>query len=190
MQWLFCIPALMAIAFGAAEFAHAQGPQDDYRRALIRTLRLAKAERVALKRFSASERDPQLASCIDRLATDERLEADLLPLIGRSVPTADSARPILAFLASSPGRKFGAAVERREPELKPELRRPIILPGGVPMSWDELTADEAREINAFFQSDHGAALLGILRETTGFGRLTRSLSQRKAFAAECGIGVK
>ena len=188
MRWLVCVPAFVAIGLGVAEFAHAQGPQDDYSRALIRTLRLTKAERVALKRFAAGE--PRLAPCIDRLATDERLEAELLPVIARSVPTPERARPILAFLASPSGRKFSEAVERREPEFKPALRRPIILPGGVPMSWDELTADDAREINTFFQSDHGAALLGILRETTGFGRLTRSLSQRKAFAAECGIGVK
>ena len=190
MQWLFCIPALMAIGLGAAEFAHAQELQDDYRRTLIRTLRLIKAERVALKRFSASERDPQLASCIDRLVTGERLEAELLPVVGRSVPTPEKARPILAFLASPPGRKFSEAVERREPEFKPALRRPIILPGGVPMSHDELTTNESREIDDFFRTDQGAALLGILRETTGFGRLTRSLSQRKAFAAECGISVK
>jgi hypothetical protein len=145
---------------------------------------------VALKRFSASERDPQLASCIDRLATDERLEAELLPVIARSVPTPDGARPILAFLATPSGRKFSGAVERREPEFKPALRRPIILPGGVPVSYDELTADEAREIDDFFRSQHGVALLGILRDTTGFGQLAQSLAQRKAFAAECGIGVK
>jgi hypothetical protein len=175
----------MAIGLSVVECAHAQ---DDFRRTLIRTLRLTKTERVALKRFAASE--PQLAPCIDRLATDERLEADLLPVIGRSVPTLESARPILAFLLSSTGRKFSAAVERRQPELKPTLLRPIVLPGGVPVSSNELTSEETREINDFFRSDPGTALLSILRETAGFAQLTRGLSQRKTFAAECGITVR
>jgi hypothetical protein len=182
---VFLLTSAVAPSFGVVESAHAQ---DDYKRTLIHTLRLTKTERVALKRFAAS--DPQLAPCIDRLATDERLEADLLPVIGRSVPTPESARPILAFLSSSTGRKFSAAVERRQPELKPTLLRPIVLPGGVPMSSSELTPEETREINDFFRSDHGAALLSILRETAGFAQLTRGLSQRKTFAAECGISVR
>jgi hypothetical protein len=188
MKWHSCLPALIAIGLGAVEPAHAQAPQNDYGRALIQTLRLTKAQRVALKRVSAAE--AQLAPCFDRLATDERLEADLLPLIARSVPTPDRARPILAFLATSAGRKFSVAVERREPEFKPALRRPVILPGGVPMSPDELTIDEAREIDDFFRSDQGAPLLAILKDTTGFAQLTRTLSLRKTFAAECGIGVR
>ena len=188
MKWHLCVPALMALGLGAVEPAHAQGPQDDYRRALIQTLGLTKAARAAVKRLSAGE--AQLAACLDRLATDERLEADLLPVIARSVPTADRARPILAFLATSTGRKFSVAVERREPEFKPALRRPVILPGGVPMSSDELTTDEARALDDFFRSDQGAPLLTILKETTGFAQLTRTLSLRKTFAAECGIGVR
>src|SRR5262245_35394910 len=114
MRWYFCLPVLTAIGLSVVVCAHAQ---DDYRRTLIRALQLTKAERVALKRLVASER--QLAPCIDRLATDERLEADLLPVVGRSVPTPESARPILAFLLSSTGKKFSAVVERRQPELKP-----------------------------------------------------------------------
>jgi hypothetical protein len=188
MKWHLCVPALMAIGLGAVEPAHAQAPQNDDRRALIQTLRLAKAERVALKRLSAAE--PQLAACFERLATDERLEADLLPVVARSVPTADRARPILAFLATSAGRTYSAAVERREPEFKPALKRPVILPGGVPVSADELTTDEARAIDDFFRSDQGAPLLAILKDTTGFTQLTRMLSLRKTLAAECGMGVR
>src|SRR5262245_45730351 len=188
MNRYLCVPALMTIGLWGVAPVHAQTPQDDYGRTLIQALRLTKAQRVALKRVSTAE--PQLAPCFNRLATDKRLEADLLPVISRSVPTPESARPILAFLASSPGTKFSAAVERREPEFKPALRRPIILPGGVPMSSDELTTDEAGEIKDFLRSDHGAPLLSILQETTGFAQLTRSLSQRKTFAAECGISVR
>lgn len=186
MRWYFCAAALAAIVFCVLKSPHAEEVQDSYARKIIRSLGLTKAQRVALKRFG----DPKLAPCLDRLATDERLETDLLPVISRSVPTTDSARPILAFLTNSTGRKFSAAVERREPEFKPALRRPIILPGGVPMSSGELTIDERREINDFLQSQHGAPLLSILHETTGFPQLSRSLSQRKTFAAECGIDVK
>jgi len=193
MKWHACLPVLMAIGLGAVEPAHAQAPQDDYRRALIQTLRLAKAERVAVKRLAVAE-PPQsrqrLVPCLDRLATDEHLEAALLPVIERSVPTPDRARPILAFLATSTGRKFSAAVERRQPELKPPLWRPVILPGGVPMSANELTTDEARELDDFFRSDQGAPLLAILKDTAGFAQLTRLLVLRKTFAAECGIDVR
>ena len=193
MKWHACLPALMAIGLGAVEPAQAQGPQDDYRRALIQTLRLAKAERVAVKRMAAAE-PPQsaarVAPCLDRLATDERLEAEFMPVVERSVPTPDRARPILAFLATPAGRKFSAAVERRHPEFKPAMWRAMILPGGVPMSANELTTDEAREIGDFFRSDQGAPLLAILKDTAGFAQLTRALALRKTFAAECGIDVK
>jgi hypothetical protein len=192
MKWHSCLPALVAIGLGAAEPAQAQGPKDDYRRALIQTLRLAKTERASIKRLSAAvpQTAAQLAPCLDRLATDERLEAELMPVIARSVPTPDHARPILAFLATSAGRKFSAAVERRDPEFKPALWRPVILPGVVPMSTNELTTDEAREIGDFFRSDQGAPLLALLKDTGGFAQLTRALTLRKTFAAECGIDVK
>ena len=192
MKWQWYVPALMAVGLGAVEPAHAQGPQNDYGRALIQTLRLAKTERASVKRLSAAEPQsgPRLAPCLDRLATDERLEAELMPVIARSVPTPDRARPILAFLATSAGRKFGAAVERRDPQFKPALVRPVILPGGVPMSVDELTSDEARAIDDFFRSDQGVPLLAILKDTAGFAQLTRTLSLRKTFAAECGIDVR
>jgi hypothetical protein len=185
-----CVPALIAIGLGAVDLAHAQKSQDDDRRALIQTLRLVKAQRAALKRTSAEAREAPLAACFDRLATDERLEADLMPVITRSVATPESARPILAFLATPAGRKLGAAVERREPEFKPALTRPVILPGGVPMSADELATDEGRAIGDFLRSDQGAALVAILKDTTGFAQLIRILALRKTLAAECGIGVR
>lgn len=188
MNRYLCLAAILAIGLGAVEPAYAQGPPDDYARTLIQTLRLTKAQRVALKRVSSGE--PKLTPCFDRLATDERLEAELVPVIVLSVPTPDSARPILAFLATPTGRMFSAAVERREPEFKPALRRPIILPGGVPMSLDELTTNQAREIDEFLRSVQGAPLLSVLKETAGFPQLARTLSQRKTFAAECGIGVR
>src|SRR5262249_12477044 len=151
MKRYLCVPALLAIGIGAVELgflpAHAQGSQPDYRRAVIQSLQLAKVQRVVLKRLAAAER--QLAPCFDRLATDERLEADLLPLIARAIPTPERAQPILAFLATPAGKKFGVAVERREPEFKPAMGRTMILPGGVPMSANELTTDELREIDGF-----------------------------------------
>jgi hypothetical protein len=183
-----CAAALLAIALGAFTPAWSQGSPDDGRRFLIRTLRLEKTLRVAVKRLAAAE--PQLAACLDRAATDERLEADLLAVVARSIPAPDRARPVLAFLATPAGRKFSLAVERREPELKPALRRPFILPGGVPMSPDEITTGEAREIADFLRSAQGAPLLAILNETTGFPQLLRTLALRKAFAAECGIAVR
>ena len=192
MKWHVCVPALIAIGLGAVAPAPAQGAQDDDKRALIQALRIAKTERAALKRLSATlpQTASQLAPCLDRVATDERLETELLPVIAASVPTPDRARPILAFLATSAGRKFSAAVERRDPQFKPALLRPMILPGGVPMSANELTTDELRDIDAFFRSDQGAPLLAILKETAGFAQLTRTLSLRKTFAAECGIEVR
>jgi len=192
MKWHSCLPALLAIGLGAVEPAHAQALQNDGRRTLIQTLRLAKTERAAVKKLSAAvpQTAAQLAPCLDRLATDERLEAELMPVIARSVPAPDRARPILAFLATSAGRKFGAAVERRDPQFKPTLLRPVILPGGVPMSADELTPDQAREIGDFFRSDQGAPLLAILKDTAGFAQLTRALALRKTFAAECGVDAK
>jgi hypothetical protein len=192
MKRHLCVAALMVIALGAVEPLHAQIPQDDYRRALIQTFRFTKTERAAIKRLSAAKPQTaaQLGACLDRVAKDERLEAELAPVIARSVPTPDRARPILRFLATSAGRKFSAAVERRDPQFKPALLRPVILPGGVPMSATELTIEEAREIDDFFRSDQGALLLAILNETAGFAQLTRSLELRKTFAAECGIDVK
>jgi hypothetical protein len=186
----WCVPALIAIGLAAVDLAHAQASQNDDRRALIQTLRLAKAQRVALKRTAAEAREALVAACLDRLATDERLEADLMPVVARSVATPEGARPILAFLATPAGRKLAAAVERREPEFKPALLRPVILPGGVPMSAEELTTDERRAIDDFLRSDPGAALVAILKDTTGFAQLIRILALRKTLAAECGIGVK
>jgi hypothetical protein len=179
----------VAIGFGAVEPAQAQGPQDD-RHVLIQTLRLVKADRAALKGTAREVRDAPLAACFDRLATDERLEADLMPLVARSVPTPESARSILAFLATPAGRKFAAAVERRRPEFKPTLLRPITLPGGVPMSVEELTPDDVRALDAFFRSDQGVTLIAILNETAGFAQLTRTLTLRKTLLAECGIGTR
>jgi hypothetical protein len=190
MNRFCCVPALIAIVLGAAEPAHAQRSLDDDRRALIQTLQLVKIQRVALKRTAAEAREAPLRACLDRLATDERLEADLMPLIARSIPTPERARPILAFLATPAGKKLAAAVERREPEFKPALLRPVFLPGGVPMSANELTADEARAIDGFLRSDQGAPLIAILNETTGFAQLLRTLALRKTLAAECGIGVR
>ena len=186
----WCVPALMAIVLGAVEPAQAQGSQDDDRRALIQTLRLVKIQRVSLMRTAVEKREAPLAACLDRLATDERLEADLMPLIARSLPTPESARPTLAFLATPGGSKLAAAVERREPEFKPALRRPVFLPGAVPMSADELTADEVRAIDGFLRSDQGAPLVAILKDTSGFAQLIRTLELRKTLAAECGIGGK
>jgi len=188
MKWHVCVPALMAIGLGAAEPAHAQAPQDDDRRALIQTLRLTRAERAAVAGLSAAE--PQLKACLDRQATDARLEAELLPVIARNVPTPDRARPILAFLATSAGRKFSAAAERRAEINRLNLNRPVILPGGVTMSSGELTPDEARQVADFLRSDQGAPLIAILKDTAGFAQLTRALSLRKTFAAECGIAVR
>src|SRR5215469_7412114 len=182
MKWHVCVPALMAIGLGAAEPAHAQAPQDDDRRALIQTLRLTRAERAAVAGLSAAE--PQLKACLDRQATDARLEAELLPVIARNVPTPDRARPILAFLATSAGRKFSAAAERRAEINRLNLNRPVILPGGVTMSSGELTPDEARQVADFLRSDQGAPLIAILKDTAGFAQLTRALALRKTFAAE------
>jgi hypothetical protein len=192
MNWSPFVPALMAIGLGATDFAHAQGPKDDYRRTLIQTFHLTKTDRATVSRLSAAipKTAPQMAACLDRVATDERLEAELLPVIARSVPTPDHARPILAFLATPAGRKFSGAVERRDPQFKPALARPLILPGGVPMSANELSTDEARTIDDFFRSAQGAPLLAILNETSGFAQLTRALELRKTLAAECGIDVK
>jgi hypothetical protein len=192
MTWYSFVPALMAIALGAAAPAQAQGSADDDRRALIQAFHFAKTDRAALKGMAVAvpKTAPQMAACLDRVATDERLEAALLPLVARSIPTPDQARPIRAFLATSAGRKFSAAVERRDPRFKPPLLRPMILPGTVPMSATELTADEARTIDDFFRSQQGAPLLAILNETLGFAQLTRLLALQKTLAAECGIDVK
>jgi hypothetical protein len=186
------VPALMAIGLGAIDPAHAQGPKDDYRRAIIQAFQLAKTDRATVRRLSAAvaKTGPQVVACLDRVATDERLEAALVPLIVRNVPTPASARPILAFLATPAGRKFAAAVERRDPQFKPALSRPLTLPGGVPMSANELTSDDARNIDGFFRSAEGAPLLALLNETSGFAQLTRALELRKTLAAECGIDVK
>jgi hypothetical protein len=191
MKWSSFVPALMAIGLVAVEPAHAQAPKDDYRRTLIQTFQLAKTDRAVIKRLSAAipKTAPQMAACLDRVATDERLEAALMPLIARSIPTPESARPIVAFLATPAGRKFGAAVERRDPQFKPTLSRPLTLPGGVPMSATELTTDEARNIDEFFRSDQGAPLLALLKETSGFTQLIRALELRKTLGAECGIAV-
>jgi hypothetical protein len=178
----------MAIGLGAGVLAHAQAPQDDYRRALIQALRLTTAERMGMKSTGGAE--PKLKACFDRVATDARLEAELLPVIARSVPTPDRARPILAFLATPAGRKFSAAVERRAEINRLSLNRAVVLPGGVPMAPGEITPDEAREVADFLRSDRGAPLLAVLNETSGFAELTRHLSLRKTFAAECGIEVK
>jgi hypothetical protein len=181
----------MAIALGAAGPAQAQGADDD-RRALIQAFHFAKTDRAALKGMAAAipKTAAPMAACLDRVATDARLEAELLPLVARSIPTPDQARPIRAFLATSAGRKFGAAVERRDPRFKPALLRQMILPGGVPMSVEELNVDEMRSIDGFFRSQQGAPLLAILNDTLGFPQLTRLLALQKTLAAECKIDVK
>ena len=93
MRRQFIATALTVIILCGAEPMYREVAQEGYARELIRSLELTKAQRVSLKRGH----EPNLAPCIDRLATDARLEADLVPVVARSVPTEGSARPILAF---------------------------------------------------------------------------------------------
>lgn len=71
----------------------------------------------------------------------------------------------------------------------PRGQRPLNL-GGVVLFENEVSPDEARDIDAFLRSEQGKPLRSVLQSTMGFAQLTRTIGQMNAFAAECGIDLK
>jgi hypothetical protein len=192
-----CAVLAAAMIVGCASAA----AQEDARVTLIRMLGLVGAQRDSLDGtagplWSRGGKYAGLKECIDTKATDERLLADLVPIARTALPTEESARPVIAFVASDAGRKFSAGVARRNRAPASEaLGRPM--PGHRPLNFagvvlysDELSDREARDIDAFLRSEEGKPLRALLQSTMGFAQLTRTIAQMNALAAECGIDMK
>jgi hypothetical protein len=191
------LAALLACWFVA--HAHAQPfDRDDPRARLIRALGLVDAQRAALDGTalplsSRGRKYAGLKACIDGKSTDARLEGELASALQASLPSRDSAAPVLRFLETPAGKSFVAAIALRNrvafPQRAVPARRSIVI-AGVIMYSDEVSDQEARHIDGFVRSDEGKPLREILAATGGFGQLTRTIEQMNRMAAECGIDLK
>ena len=179
--------------------AHAQSfDRDDPRARLISALGLVEAQRASLQSTalplaSRGGKYAGLKACLDGKATDARLEAELASALQPSLPSRESAAPVLRFIESGPGRKYVAAIAQRnriafQPAATPGRRSVVI--AGVVMYSNEVSEPELLQIQSFVRPDEGKTLRDILAATGGFGQLTRTVAQMNAMAAECGIDVK
>jgi hypothetical protein len=184
--------ASMVFATLAASIALHAAAADDLRVTLVKNLGLVEAQRDSLS-TTAAGRSPEIKACVTAKATDARLSADLAEAIRPSVPTDESVRPLLRFADTPAGKKFSTGIRRRNRIGTAGLTGPGLRPmifAGVVMYAGELTPAEADDIGNFLTSDEGKPLASILKETSGFAQLARTLKQMNAFTAECGIDTK
>jgi hypothetical protein len=193
------VNAAVLVAFSLLGPAHAQSfDRDDPRVRLIRALGLVEAQRAALQSTalpmsSRGGKYAGLKACIDGKATESRLEGELASALQPSLPSRDSAAPVLRFLETAAGKKFVAAIALRNrvafQQRATPARRSIVI-AGIIMYSDEVGDQEARQIDGFLRSDEGKPLREILAATGGFGQLTRTIAQMNRMAAECGSDLK
>ena len=179
--------------------AHAQSlDRDDPRARLIRALGLVEAQRASLQSTalplaSRGGKYAGLKACIEGKASDARLEAELASALQASLPSRESAGPVLRFIETGAGKKFVAAIaQRNRIAFQPAAtagRRSVVI-AGVVMYANEVSEPEALQIQGFVRSDEGKPLRDILAATGGFGQLTQTVAQMNRMAAECGIDLK